>query len=35
MCGAARSDDSDGVLIAFLYFAPNVKNDRRRVNFAQ
>src|SRR5262245_56966980 len=31
----ARADDADRVMIALLNFAPNIENDRRRVNFAQ
>ena len=32
---AARTDHSNGVLIARRQFAPNVEHDRRRVNFEQ
>ena len=32
---APRTDHADGVMIALRQFAPNVKNDGRRVNFAQ
>src|SRR5207302_9349206 len=32
---SARSDDSDRVMVPLLNFAPNVKNNRRRMDFAQ
>ena len=32
---AARTDDSDRVMIAFLEFTPNVEHDRWSMNFAQ
>src|SRR5438067_1940819 len=33
--GASRADDANGVMIALLQFAPNVKHNRRRMNLAQ
>ena len=35
MRGAARADNSDRMLIALLYFAPNIEDDWRRMDFAQ
>src|SRR5205085_7119220 len=32
---ATRANDADGVMVALLNFAPNVKHDWRGVNFAQ
>src|SRR6266550_4731865 len=32
---AARADNSDRMLIALLYFAPNIEDDWRRMDFAQ
>src|SRR5262245_3327668 len=35
MRGSPRADNSDGVMIALLQFAPDVKHDGRRVDFPQ
>src|SRR5438045_2130544 len=35
MGGATRANDADGVMIALLQFAPDIKHDRWRMNFAQ
>src|SRR5438874_11717943 len=35
MCGAPGTDNADGVMVAFFQFAPNVKHNWRRMDFAQ